>query len=444
MTNMTLPPAPFFQNHLAPILQNNTLTRLDLINCNLGKDEFFSIAEILKKVPTLISLCLKESKITHITDASVLGAAVGKHKGLSFVDLSYCGLGKHILKNDDILTPVLNGCKKLNGLDLSGNEFGPKSLALIAKFLSSHRNITILNIGTNVFDDESVKALNKAVEKNKTLEELCLASTYSDSTNMTLSTEFQRSLVLNDKLMNIDLSRNELEASGAKYISRHLKKNPPLSILSLVGCSLPNKSAEGLCNALKRNTNLAHLDLKGNKFTEKAVPFFVDALRNNSTVLSLDISSNNIKMSGRAELIRGALCDSTSLQTIAELNHTCQVRLNCGNNGNRITYEDGFRNINSLENEGQKIRYKVIASLFTLETIKFDPLHFQSMPLELMPHLLELVQQEMGYGKYGREVWKAPIRAKGTNPRLTRVYEVMHGWSMLPSLFAVSYYHSSS
>jgi hypothetical protein len=115
--------------------------------------------------------------------------------------------------------------------------------------------------------------------------------------------------------------------------------------------------------------------------------------------------------------------------------------LNKGNNGNHETHENGFWNINALENEGQKIRYKVVLSLFTLKTIKLNHCDFQHVPLELMPRLIELVQQEMGYGKYGRGIWKAPVRRKGSNPCLTRVYEVVHGWSMMPSLFAVSYYY---
>ena len=66
------------------------------------------------------------------------------------------------------------------------------------------------------------------MEKNKTLEELSLASFKwhgrgRASTNITLSTKIQRSLVLNDKLMHIDLSGNKLEANGAKHIAKHLK-----------------------------------------------------------------------------------------------------------------------------------------------------------------------------------------------------------------------------
>jgi hypothetical protein len=430
--NIVLPPAPFFAEKLAPALQKSSLVRLDLINCNLT--DFESVAQLLKKVPALVSLGLSRNEIS-VSDAKALSAAMAKHKALSFVDLSECGLGK----SEDILPLLLKGSKKLNGLDLSGNKFEAKSLVLIAKFLSTHKAITVLNLEGIKIDKESVTAFEKAVEKNKTLEELNLTST-----EITLSTSIQRSLVLNDTLLHIDLSQNKLSMAAQKRIIKHVKRNPPLSILSLRECGLSSKTAEGLCNALKRNTNLAHLNIEYNTFNDKSVPFFVDALRNNSTLLTLQMTGNKLKVhTGRKELIQGALCDPTSLQAIAESNHTCLVTLNKGNISNNVTHENGFWNINALDNEGQKIRYKVIAALYTLKTIKLKQCDFQHVPLELMPRLIELVQQEMGYGKYGRGIWKAPIRAKGSNPRLTRVYEVVQGWSMMPSLFAVSYYHHS-
>jgi len=433
LKNMTLPPAPFFRNHIVPILQNDTLVSLDLIGCNMGPDMFQGVAEILNKCPTLITLGLAKNNFENVEDAKALSLAVSKHKGLFFVDLSTCGLGG----KDDILSLLLKGCKQLNGLDLSWNGFSSGSLSVIANFfLSNHiKTVTILGLRGSSFDDKSATLFNKALEKkNNTMEQLSFAST-----NVTLSTDIQRNLVLNDRLLHIDLSGNSLGKIGAKYIAKHLKKNPPLSILSLKGCGLPNQSAKSLCNALKRNTHLAHFFLDDNKFNDSSVPFFADALRSNSTLLSFHMSGNNIKVKskfGRRELINRALCNPDSLQTIAASNHTCLVTLNSGKNGDRRTHEDKFRKINALENEGKKIRYKVIAALFTLKTIEFNPREFQHIPLELMPRLLELVQQEMGYGKYGREVWKAPNRAKGSNPRLTRVYEVVHGWSMLPSLFA--------
>eukprot|EP00985_Skeletonema_marinoi_P008921 scaffold4087_cov153-Skeletonema_marinoi.AAC.2 len=169
-------------------------------------------------------------------------------------------------------------------------------------------------------------SLNNAVEKNKTLVELSLLHT-----GISLATKTQRSLVLNNNLMHNDLSCNDLGANGAKSIIKHLKKNPPLSMLSL---------------ECKRSLQRAEAQYKSRPF------------RPTKQFLTLTVA------------------------------------------------------------------------------VAFNSSDFQNVPLELMPRLLELVQQELGYGRYGREVWKAPIRAKGSNPCLTRVYEVVHGWTMLPSLFA--------
>jgi len=102
------------------------------------------------------------------------------------------------------------------------NCFGQKHLAIIAKFVATHKMITILNREGNKFDDSSVILLNNAVEKNKTLVELSLLHT-----GISLATKTQRSLVLNNNLMHIDLSCNDLGANGAKSIIKHLKKNPP-------------------------------------------------------------------------------------------------------------------------------------------------------------------------------------------------------------------------
>ena len=136
ISNIVLPPTPFFADKMAPrpSLEKSSLMRLDLINCNLTSSDFQSVAQLLKKVPGLISLGLSRNEIGTIADAKVLSAAMTKHKMLSFVDLRECGLNK----SDDILSLLLKGSRKLNGLDLDGNAFGTNSLALIAKFLSSH------------------------------------------------------------------------------------------------------------------------------------------------------------------------------------------------------------------------------------------------------------------------------------------------------------------
>jgi hypothetical protein len=180
--------------------------------------------------------------------------------------------------------------------------------------------------------------------------------------------------------------------------------------------------------ALKRNTNLLHLNLRHNSFSKVSVPCIVDMLKSNSTLLTLDLCDSNIKAKGggRKELVKNALYDSTSLRSIIDSNHSCQLYLSDNNWGNGETHEVEIRKMNAFENEGKTIRYKLVLAMFTLKTIPFNPHGFHSISLELMPRLLEFVQQEMGHDGFGKDIWKTTKKGKATRC-LTRVYEVMSG-----------------
>ena len=146
-------------------------------------------------------------------------------------------------------------------------------------------------------------------------------------------------------------------------------------------------------------------------------------------------------MDGRVELVNRAICDTTSLESIADSNHTCQLFLSSGKtlSQNSRTKEDEMKKINALESEGQKIRYKVVLALFAINTDLFKPRDFERVPLELMHHLLDMVQHEVGYKGYGKEILKGTsrkVRKNGFNPTLDRLYAVVMGWNT-PLLFAV-------
>ena len=153
--------------------------------------------------------------------------------------------------------------------------------------------------------------------------------------------------------------------------------------------------------------------------------------------MSLDLGDCNIKIvTGRKVLIHSALCDTTSLQAIVDSNHVCQLTVSTGKltYDNYSTKEDEMKNINALalEDEGKKIRYKVVLALFTTNPNLFKPRGFDDVPLELMPRLLEIAQQDLGHDGFGLEVCK---RSRyGRDPTLGRIYEVMMGWNT-PLLF---------
>jgi hypothetical protein len=149
---------------------------------------------------------------------------------------------------------------------------------------------------------------------------------------------------------------------------------------------------------------------------------------------------------GGGRIVKSALFDTTSLEIIADSNHICDVKLS-GQNGSNEKY---VSRINALDiSEGKKIRYKVVHAINTAKTDLVDPRNFNSIPLELMPQLLELVQQSVNF-EYGSDaqvklfVPKSPRSHQAERDEegrvqpqapLNRIYEIITSWNT-PLLFA--------
>jgi len=196
-------------------------------------------------------------------------------------------------------------------------------------------------------------------------------------------------------LVHVDLSGNDIgRVSSMKLIAKYLASNPSLIYLNLNNNGIKTNSSNILMRALQKNNNLEHLSLARNSITDKGAPAITDVLRNNNTLLTVNVQWNKLKIEyGRQELFK-ALCDPTSLDSIMNSNHTCRLIVAGKNYG---TNEEEINKINVLENEGTKIRYKVVLAYSWMNKDIYDPRSFDDIPLELMPKLLELIQLEMGY-----------------------------------------------
>ena len=92
--------------------------------------------------------------------------------------------------------------------------------------------------------------------------------------------------------------------------------------------------------------------------------------------------------------ISAAILETSSLDAIASSsNHSCALKM--GGNVTGTRDEELLRKIQSLDNEGLKIRLKVVLALTEKNQELFDVQRFSSIPLELMPKLLELIQQKV-------------------------------------------------
>ena len=114
--------------------------------------------------------------------------------------------------------------------------------------------------------------------------------------------------------------------------------------------------------------------------------------------------------------------------------------------------------INALDaSNSAKIRLKLVLALNDVNKDLYNPRSFDKVPLELMPCLLEMLQQGIGYNGFGKDIapkymmgrksdqkflrWNPLTRKSEKTPSkndesLSRLYEVITSWQSLPQLFS--------
>ena len=361
IVNYNLPPSPWLGDSVIPVLEMNSnrhhyegnMTTLELSNCSLSADDLTALATFLAGNKTLWSLNISHSNIESVDTVKDLAKAIKKHPILHDVILAYCSLGGG---NHDALDKLLVACKECDSLEIGHNDFDSEGVALIAKFLGRKNALTSFSLMGAPVDKESKKLLTKSIAKNKTIEKLCLRSNGLQLPGILRNTKkITESL---SRLTHLDLSFNSLPVQGAKVMAKFLTEaDTSLTTLVMTKNNMTTKGANVLLPALKDNTTLQHLDLSRNWLNDAVAPAVIDALKNNSTLLSFDLSGNKSlrtyqrggrsrwqyvrvagrrwqhnkveeqRDGGRAQIVKGALFDTTSLQAIGNSNHACAVEM---------------------------------------------------------------------------------------------------------------------
>ena len=278
------------------LLDNKTITELDLKGNGFGPSGVLYFAELLKLSVTILELDLG-SNLVGDAGAKVIAQNLERNNSLRRLDLS-----------DNYIHEA--GCKALSlavqfndtlvELNLSKNSIGKAGCRHLAAGLMYTHTLQTLVLQDNNLDDASLELLSKGIKNNRSLSELCLAKNKFTGEGVHYLMQALQTGSANIRLL--DLSNNELGPMGCKHLCILLPLCKKLLTLLLrsnrigdTGCKHLSETLGGLTGA---DLKLRCLDISDNGIGKTGVEDLAGVLEEGSSVTSIDFSYNEIGMEG--------------------------------------------------------------------------------------------------------------------------------------------------
>ena len=301
----------------------------------------------------------------------------------------------------DIVFPALQVANIVE-LSLFGTGLGNDGFQCLSSFLENSSSLTMLGVGADKIDELSVAtSLSDALKIHPSLEEVFISLCIGHNTSV-LEKILQGCTTA--KRLTVTMQYFDLYGPLVDIVAHFIRSNHPVEILYLDENNISDNDTKLLASALKMNKHLKRLDL---------------------------LENDDITDEGEKALMN-VLYDPTSMDSVVESNHICMV--NTDNNHTIVALEQ--RPLIDQEvlkiNKGdysikEKIRKKVVLALCGVDGELFDLSLLNDVPLQLMPRILELIQDHTA------------IRSKNAyvqlkKDALSRLFHTLRGWE-LPSLF---------
>ncbi|XP_062396080.1 NACHT, LRR and PYD domains-containing protein 12-like isoform X1 [Sardina pilchardus] len=320
---------------------NSHLRELDLSKNNLGDCGGKLGSDALNLHCTMETLRLAGCKLSE-KPCEVVASAVQHMVSLTELDLSdnHMNITGIQLLNAGMCSP---NCK-LQKLRLVGCGLTKKSGGVLAFALQSvNSHLRELDLSKNTLRDCGGKLSSKMLNPHCTMETLRLADCKLKEKSCEIVISALQSA--NSPFRELDLSQNNLQASGKKLLSALQSPNCKLKTLRLVGCGLTKKSGDILAFALQSvNSHLRELDLSKNtlgdcggklgsgtlnphctmetlrlagcKLSEKPCEVVASAVQHMVSLTELDLSDNHMNITGIQRLNAGICSPNCKLQKL--------------------------------------------------------------------------------------------------------------------------------
>lgn len=200
----------------------------------------------------------------------------------------------------------------LSSLDVHSNDVGPKGMMNLVLALESNKTLSHINIGQTGLDASAIIALCDMLKhrRNATLQSLGLSTPYVSKRSVPCNTVMEQiGLMLkhNKGIISLDLTGHRIDDQGAEILCTYLRTCGSVKNLILKKNYIGFKGAAAFAAVLiEKNCSLVDLDLSRNNIDDDGGVSIAKGLARNVTVQTLDLSDNNIKDEGLLQLQQSA------------------------------------------------------------------------------------------------------------------------------------------
>ncbi|KAK3601499.1 hypothetical protein CHS0354_027646 [Potamilus streckersoni] len=209
--------------------------------------------------------------------------------------------------------------RKINTVNMQGNNIGPGGMLYLEKMMCSNSNITELSLSDNNLGNFGATAIQSILTDNRTLSRLELAGVnFTDADAAYIAKVVQESpnllyldlshndfgdlsgdlftemIAENGALQELNLSWNKFRKTGAKKVARGLKDNAYLKVLNFAWNGIDDDGGIAFGKALKANEVLNTLDLTCTRIGPAGFMAIIESIGLNESLTTLKIGKNSI------------------------------------------------------------------------------------------------------------------------------------------------------
>ena len=290
------------------VFQNKQLTALHFVGKDSEAKFFTALVGILKRISTL--KCFGIDKYTITSEVAIDIANILSHnKGLEQLYFNSKLRMTDLLKILKVLAKFIN----LKILEIGNeNSISDEAANDIAAVIYSNTQLQEFDVSKNNLQSTGAIKIAKPLQNISTLTKLYLNNNHiTDLAADDIAAVIYRST----QLQEVDVSRNSFQSTGAIKIAKALQHISTLTKLYLNNNHITDLAADDIATVLSRNTHLQELSISENNFQSTGTKTITKALQSGYILRKLYISNNNITAEA-ADDIAAVIYRSTRLQEV--------------------------------------------------------------------------------------------------------------------------------